>query len=195
MTHGSLSPNCRLAATDVAKGFCAALLGSSALAACSTHNTVVHVRLGSLPTTEVKGPVCAVTESEPTPTRRHGLVTVDKDPNGVTAVWLPGLNQRPCRAQRTSDPASTARRLAHDIRSAPKFPSGDIACPADDGSAVGLYFSVNGDEQPEYVRVALRGCAPVDAPGRSARRSTDALRTDLGNIAPTPWASALRGTH
>jgi hypothetical protein len=64
------------------------------------------------------------------------LVMVDAEPVSLTSLWLPGLNQRPCSAQLGHYDELTARRVARDIRAAPRFPSGDMSCPNDDGSGV-----------------------------------------------------------
>lgn len=145
-----------------------------------------------LPTATLKGPACVTARATLRPPRpAHGLVTVDGDPVGVTAVWVPGLNQRPCRTAVRHYPAVVARRLAGDIRQAPRFPRGNVGCPNDDGSAVDLYFAY-AHRATEYVAVGLRGCTSVDAPGRSSRRASGALMRDLASVAPQPWASAIR---
>jgi hypothetical protein len=65
----------------------------------------------------------------------HGLVNVGADPQAVVAVWLRGLTDRNCVAETTQRGAIVAVRLAADIRHASAFPSGNVNCPNDDGSA------------------------------------------------------------
>lgn len=119
--------------------------------------------------------------------RNHGLVSVGGRPTGVIAVWLPGLNQRPCRAALTRGNADVARRLAKDIRAAPKWPSGNFNCPNDDGAGARLYFQRSGSTLADLADIQLSGCRGVDAPGRSARWMTDRLFHDLASIEPAPW--------
>lgn len=117
---------------------------------------------------------------------RAGLPTVDPDPVGVTAVWLPGLGAEPCRAVLATHGAPVATRLAADIRAAPRFLPGARSCPLDEGSEVDLYFHYRsgGDER---VRAKLSGCTAISAPGRYLRRSTDEIRRDLASIIPPAW--------
>ncbi|MGI5229486.1 hypothetical protein [Actinoallomurus sp. CA-142502] len=117
----------------------------------------------------------------------HGLVSVGSRPTGVVAVWFPGMNQRPCRAALTRGNAVLARRLAKDIRAAPKWPSGTFNCPSDDGAGARLYFQRSGSTLADLADVQLSGCKGVDAPGRSARWMTDRLLRDLSSIEPAPW--------
>ncbi|MEV0407643.1 hypothetical protein [Actinoallomurus sp. NPDC050550] len=123
--------------------------------------------------------------------RSRGLVSVDARPIGVVAVWLPGMNQRPCRAALTRGNADFARRLATDIRTAPKWPSGAYNCPMDDASGASLYFEQSGTAKAELVDVHLAGCRGIGAPGRSSRELTDRLSHDLASIAPAPWRTGL----
>ena len=166
---------------------------SLGVAGCAGSSPVVF-RTGAVPTAQatVTNGAC-ITHRPLADTQRpaHGLVSVDPKPADVTAVWIPGLNQRPCRTATVHYAATVAARLAHDVRSAPRFPNGTFACPADDGSAVDLYFSYGAGHAREYVRVGLRGCTSVGAPGRSDRRATETLLRDLAALAPQPWADAM----
>jgi hypothetical protein len=136
--------------------------------------------------------VCIVPRLSGGPERVRGLVTVDRDPQGVTAVWIPSLSQRPCRTATIRAGASVAARLAEHVRSAPGVGAGKVACPKDDGSAVELFFAYGSGHALEYVSVALRGCAFVAAPGRAARQLTIRLLRDLAGLAPQPWADTIR---
>jgi hypothetical protein len=123
--------------------------------------------------------------------RNSGLVSVDTHPTGVVAVWLPGMNQHPCRAALTRGNADLARQLAADIRRAPKWPSGTYNCPMDDATGARLYFEQSGTTKAELVDVSLAGCSGIGAPGRSRRQLTDRLPHNLASIAPAPWRTRL----
>ena len=109
----------------------------------------------------------------------HGLVTVDRSPIGVTALWLPGLNAQACEDQLTHYGRSVATALADGIRSSPKFPSWHYNCPADDGSEVILFFHYSGGGVPEVVNASLSGCQSIDAPGMGSRMSDAAFTNEL----------------
>lgn len=134
------------------------------------------------------------TELDPPPTPPHPghrLLWVNRTPNRVVAIWVPGANAERCVAQRTVDNATLARPLAHAIQQAPAFPRG-IFCPLDDGSAVRLYLTYpNG--QNEYVNIELSGCRAITAPGRSGRKSTHRLTRLLREAAPPAWLPYLAG--
>jgi hypothetical protein len=93
--------------------------------------------------------------------------------------------RRPCRTALTREDAATARRLAEDIRKAPKAPSGNFNCPGDTGIRARLYFGHDGTA--DLVDLRFGGCRNVSAPGRSAREFTGRLARDLAPIAPSPW--------
>jgi hypothetical protein len=139
----------------------------------------------------VDGNQSCVVPHPPENERQRGLVRVDPYPVGVIVVWLPGMNQRPCRAALTRGNADLARRLAKDVATAPKWPSGTFSCPADDDSSAQLYFEQSKIAQAELVEVRLAGCKGIDAPGRSARQMTDRFSRDLALIAPAPWRAGL----
>jgi hypothetical protein len=123
--------------------------------------------------------------------RPRGLVGVDPHPAGVIAVWLPGMNEHPCRAALTRGNSELARRLAKDIAKAPKWPSGAYNCPSDDGTRAELYFQQPEHAEAELVDVDLAGCKGLDAPGRVARQMTEEFSHDLASIAPVPWRNGL----
>ncbi|MDN3355805.1 hypothetical protein [Actinomadura sp. DC4] len=134
------------------------------------------------------GRVC-VTGRTSSEGKSHGLVTVGGHPTAVVAVWLPSLEQSPCRTALTRGDASTARRLAKDVRKAPKPPSGTFNCPNDNGRGARLYFAHDGTA--DLVELRLAGCRGVSAPGRGTRTLTDRLARDLAPIAPSPWHDGL----
>jgi hypothetical protein len=124
------------------------------------------------------------------------LVTVTRNPRSLLANWFPGINagpsgrggtfQGPCKTVRTTASRAVARRIAHDIDTAPAVPSGTFNCPNDSGAAVDLYFQLpSGGWQP--VRVTLSGCAGVGGLNSRARQLTLPLATDLDALAPPPW--------
>lgn len=168
----------------------AAALGAGGCSGATA--TIYNARPSPVPTATVRNGVCVT--SRPLFQARQparGLVTVDPHPKGLTAIWIPGLNQRPCRTARIQYGTSVATTLAQDIRTAPKFPEGTFNCPNDDASAVDLYFSYGAGQRSEYVWVGLRGCTSIGAPGRAVRRATDHLLRDLAKAAPEPWRAAL----
>jgi len=112
----------------------------------------------------------------------HGLVTVDPSPIGVTALGLSGINTQPCQDQLTHYGRNIATALAEGVRSSPKFPSGTINCPADNGSEVILFFHYSGGGTPEVVNASLTGCQSIDAPGMSSRMSDAAFTNELQRI-------------
>jgi hypothetical protein len=117
-------------------------------------------------------------------------VGIAGDPVSAVAVWLPGLNDRPCRARRTVIARAAARRLAADIRRSP-IASGISNCPFDDASAVQVWFRFDG-QRDQTVVVGLRGCTSVWAAGRRPRRASVELVRDLAGLAPQPWRMGLR---
>lgn len=121
-----------------------------------------------------------------------GLVTVDPDPVGATLLWLPGASSTACTAQLTTLDVSTAAALARDIPAAPAVAPGRYNCPADDNAAVAVYLRYAHRPDAEVVNIALSGCAFLDAPGRTARAQTAAIRRDLRAVAPPDWAPSLR---
>jgi hypothetical protein len=127
-----------------------------------------------------------VTTATATATVEQGLVDVDRSPSAVVMVWVPGLNQPPCRAELMHRGIGIARGLAGAVDTAPAVPPGSSACGAADNSGLDLYFLYPG-ESGEYAHVSLSGCEGVGAPGRESRQMSDALSAVLKPLAPAPW--------
>ncbi len=141
------------------------------------------------------GGVCVV-GGRPSPSAPSsvGAVTVSSSPEAVTAVWLPGLNARPCVAEITRGGTMIARALARGVDTAPKVPSGGVYhCPNDDLTEVDLYFSVVAGGSSELVVVDPSGCGFLSAPGRSPRtwRTGPLFGHELALIAPSAWRRYL----
>jgi hypothetical protein len=124
------------------------------------------------------------------PVADAGPVGIEGDPVSAVAVWLPGMNDRPCHAMRTAIGGVAARRLADDVRSSPTA-SGVSNCPDDDARGVQIWFHFAGGRD-ETVVVGLRGCNSVWASGRRPRRASVDLMRDLADVAPQPWRDGLR---
>ena len=151
--------------------------------------TVSRPVFASVPTagpSSVKTTPCVVSEDAHRELSGTALVFVDRHPVAVEAVWIPGLNQRPCRSEVTRGTAVEAAKIAAAIDAAPRFPSGDFSCPNDDRSATQLYFSYP-SHRSQMAEVALSGCTSVHAPGRRARQLTVAVREALGPLEPPAW--------
>jgi hypothetical protein len=144
-----------------------------------------------VPASRQRGRVCITPGSQVTPASHGRLVSVDPHPVGVTLVWLPGLNQRPCRSVMTRENAPVASRLQAELDAARAFPHRAINCPMDDGAAVDLYFDYD-HGLSEFVQVGLAGCAPAVAPHRTARMGFGALVAELLAIAPPAWLPRTR---
>lgn len=130
---------------------------------------------------------CLTNQGQPSKVIGDGNVTVDSSPSGVSIVWLPGFNTRPCLAALTHAGAEMATALANDIQHAPDVSSGATGCSADDGAGVRLYFSYAGGHPTERADVNLTGCKAITAPGRSPRSATQPLLNQLGSVAPNDW--------
>lgn len=118
-------------------------------------------------------------------------LTVGREPRNVVAIWIPGLNSLDrCAAVRVSYDASVATRLAVDVDGSPVASDAPRACPADDGTAVELWFGYAGG-RTERVDVNLTGCLGITAAARHARDVSPRLLHDLAAVAPPPWAAAL----
>ena len=117
-------------------------------------------------------------------------MSVDRSPSGVVFVWVPGLNQRPCRADLVRGGPRIARGLAAAIDTAPEVTPGSSACGAADAAEADLYFLYPG-RPAEQSRVRLSGCESVDAPGRAPRQLSDDLAAALRPLAPGPWRTRL----
>ena len=140
------------------------------------------------PVTHVASDGACLSNQGPTSNvKADGHVTVDSSPTGVSVVWLPGLNARPCLAALTHGAAEMAVALANDIQHAPYLSSRATSCPNDDGSGVRLYFSYAGGHATEQADVNLAGCRAITAPGRSSRSATQRLLNELALVAPSEW--------
>lgn len=160
-----------------------------ALTACS-HHIGAGQPVDVPPSAAVTGVGCTVYEPGVGHAPVSGLVNVDPDPSSVVAIWSPGGNASPCQNLRTTGGRTGARALAHDVRTAPKFPSGTFNCPSDDGAGVRLYFAFDGNPD-EYVIVSLGGCGGISAPQRGFRQATPSLSRDLAPIAPPQFMPRL----
>ena len=118
------------------------------------------------------------------------LVTVDRNPSGITAGWLPGLNSRSCKAVLRRGTGTQARRLANDIRSAKAEPQGPMSCPNDEGAGVELVFKYPSGRY-EQVQVLLSGCRAITDADRRPREYTQSLNDDLQPLAPAAWLAYL----
>jgi hypothetical protein len=118
------------------------------------------------------------------------LVRVDSHPQAAIAVWKPGLNERNCRAVRTTLTQSDAVTLATDIDRATRFPSGTVNCGSEDGTAVSIYFTY-GHSKSELAEINLGGCAQIGGPRRWGRQLTAAVQRDLARLAPPRWRRYL----
>ena len=152
-----------------------------------------------VPATHLHGVVCTVaggpgTGSGSASGSSRTYPTVGADPSAVEAIWIPGLNDRTCRAQAVRGGPAIAAALATDIDHAPEAPRArKIMCPLDDGTAVRLYFTPKGAHKGagalQRVDADLSGCSFIDAPGTGARSSTAPFRRDLATLAPAHWRS------
>lgn len=111
---------------------------------------------------------------------------VDPNPRGGKALWLPGLNARPCRALLVDVSPSQARSFAKAVETSRPFPSGIFNCPADDASGVTVFLSYPDHRQAEVVQVRLTGCGGITAPGRDVREPGGVGLRALG-AAPPGW--------
>jgi hypothetical protein len=160
------------------------------LAGCSWFSftsTPVRAAVPMVPTVANGQPACGFSDGFPTGNDVAGEVTVDPNPSGAIAIWLPGLDRNTCPVRVIVDPAQ-AVRLAADVRSAPKIPPGVYNCPADFGVGVDLYFAYAGRAQAQLVSINLSGCTGIGAPGREGRQLPDAARAELATLAPPGWA-------
>src|SRR3954470_2119749 len=89
------------------------LVGSLLLSACSGGKAVRRNDSVRVPVGTVKNGVCVIARPQGQSTSRgRGLVTVSNNPQALTADWVPGLNQRPCRVVRNQYSASVADKIA-----------------------------------------------------------------------------------
>lgn len=176
-------------------GVLCVVLVSGCAGAFTDHHTAVGAPVAAVAPTRAPAAVgpggCVLQGAAPaTATAGQSLVGVDRSPSGVIIVWVPGLNQRPCRAQLGRDGSRIARGLAAAVDTAPAVPPGSSACPAADGAGADLYFLYPG-RPGEQAQVSLSGCEDVGAPGRAPRQLSDDLVAALRPLAPGPWRIRL----
>jgi hypothetical protein len=143
-----------------------------------------------IPVMRVSNGVCGINEPRPTANGDAEPVGIGADPVSAVAIWMPGLNDHPCRARRTVIGRAAARRLAADVLRSPTA-SGISNCPFDDARTVQIWFQFD-DQRDQTVMVGLRGCTSVWAAGRRPRRAAVELLRDLADVAPQPWREGLR---
>lgn len=185
----------RLMVVNVTARAAAAGLLCVVVSACTgstpTAGAPVHVVVPTRAPARAGGGGCSVGQgASDTSTAAHGLVDVDPSPTGVVVLWIPGANQRPCRAELTRGGPGVARALAAAVDTSPAIPSGPSACGADDSSGADLYFQYP-DAPGELVSVGLTGCPEIDAPGRMGRQLSDEVAVALKPLAPSPWTGRL----
>jgi hypothetical protein len=145
-----------------------------------------------LPPTLGNEDICQFDRADFGPPSRVGpLVGVDPTPASLTAVWIPGLNAKPCVSLLTLSDTGVARSVAKAINAAAAWPEGQFSCAANDGSRVDLYFKYNSDTVGQVAVVHLTGCFDVEAAGRSARQAGDIFDV-LRAFAPPTFLSLLR---
>lgn len=130
------------------------------------------------------GKVCQSSDGLPSPKidKLAPRVWVDPDPVSGLVLWRPGMNSRPCKARFAHLNKARARAFAEAVEAAPLPPSGVSNCPNDDASGATVFLSYRAKQNTEVVRVALRGCRELSAPGRIGRQIGSVLAT----IAPAP---------
>lgn len=109
---------------------------------------------------------------------------VDPNPSGAKALWLPGLNARPCRAILIDLSPNQARSFAKAVETSRPYPPGIFNCPADDASSVTVFLSYPDHRQAEVVQVRLAGCGGMTAPGRDFREPGGIGLQALGPFPP-----------
>jgi hypothetical protein len=140
-----------------------------------------------VPATHLRNGVCVVVGGVATGTGGTP-VTVPLHPSGVETVWLPGLNDKVCKAVLVKGSAAVASDLARDIDAAPVVANGDeYMCPNDDGAAARLYFTYGGHHPAQRVDAQLSGCRWITAPDNGTRTSTTQFNQDLSTLAPSAW--------
>lgn len=186
----------RITAVSAGAGALCLVLASGCAGAFTNHPTAVGAPVHAVAPTRAPAAVgsggCTLKGTSPDTPTEQALVSVDRPPSGVVIVWVPGLNQRPCRAQLIHDGARIARGLVAAIDTAPVIPPGSSACPAADGAGADLYFTYPG-RAGEQAQVELSGCEGVGAPGRAPRQLSDDLVAALLPLAPGPWRTRFPG--
>ena len=135
--------------------------------------------------------LCRGTDGLGDPTPGRDRVWVDANPSGATALWLPGLNDRPCVSVTTRLDAAHARALAAAVRSAQPPSPGISNCAADQGASVTVFFTYPGRAKAEVIRLHLGGCGGFSAPRRDLRVLPESGYLAL-RPAPPPWSAYFR---
>jgi hypothetical protein len=158
--------------------------GSAASATVATTTVIpaIHLRHGVCSVdggSSAVGPSIGVGAAPP---------TVSSHPSGVTVIWLPGLNDKTCRAVLVKGGARRAGALARAIDAARFTPhAATIMCPMDDGTVARLYFSFSHRRPTQRIDADLSGCSWITAPGRGARASSSQFRSAMTALAPPAW--------
>lgn len=132
---------------------------------------VIAVQAPVVPRAAVEKSVCLLRKDSP-PLRkaphRAPLLAVDSSPASVLLVWRPGLNG-PCRVVQRRLGRAAAQRLAAAMDSAgpSPFDQGTFSCPADDGTAVDLWFATSVGWQ--RMMLPFGGCSALLADDRGGR--------------------------
>ncbi len=183
----------RITAGTAGAGALCVVLAAGCAGASTDHLTVVGAPVHAVAPTRAAAAVgpagCVLQGAAPdtdTDPVVQGLVSVDRSPSGVAIVWVPGLDQRPCRAELVRAGPPIARGLVAAIDTAPAIPPGTTACPAADDTEADLYFLYPG-RPAEQSQVGLSGCESVGAPGRAPGQLSDDLVAALLPLAPGPW--------
>jgi len=184
-----------LVATVMAVG-CATTTAAGAAPAAAAHGRpVFRTAPTSPPATSWRHHACSVSGGNPPASgdnRGHGLVWVRRHATGVVMVWLPGLDDRHCRAKETTGSRRSADWLAGTIRHAKRVPRGVFECPLSDGTQVRVYFTF-AHGRDEYADVPLSGCRFVNAPHRLGRFESNAMDKVLRAAAPRRWKRYFSG--
>ncbi len=141
-----------------------------------------------VPATHLSGAVCVVSGNSATSAHTGTTpFSVPAHPDGVDVVWLPGLDDKSCKAVLTRGTVHVASALASDINGAPVVPAGRLVnCPMDDGTSARLYFTYR-HGATERVDADLSGCSYMTVPGHAGRSSSAPFRRDLTTLAPSAW--------
>ena len=73
------------------------------------------------------------------------------------------------------------------IDAAPRFGTGRLSCPNDDGAHVILYFEYPAPAVTEVIDVSLAGCRSLSQTGAVAGRANEVLTAALRPLAPTAF--------
>jgi hypothetical protein len=146
------------------------------------------------PSTHMRAGVCEVSGGTMT---APGFVppSASPHPSAVDVVWLPGLNDRTCRAVLVKGGGRIASLLAQDIDSARFVPNdAGYSCPIEDGASARMYFSYGHRRVPQRIDALFGGCGWITAPDKGTRESTSKFQKDLVTLAPVNWRRYLTPT-